>query len=93
MDRPALVDFYRSSRARTPARHQETIAAGATDAFRVLTFNMLAQGSIKREMFPYCATDTLKWAVRRNRLAAEIEAYDADICAFQVPPPPAPAAR
>lgn len=84
MSRKDLVEFYRKTRHFESARHQHTIAADSHDPFRVMSFNILAQGHIKRAQFPYCATETLKWSFRRERLIAEVEAYEADICAFQV---------
>jgi mRNA deadenylase 3'-5' endonuclease subunit Ccr4 len=79
-----LVAFYRQSRQWEPARHQATLAQGSHNPFKVLTFNLLAQGHIKRCLFPYCAKETLKWPYRRVRLIAELKAYQADICCFQV---------
>lgn len=79
-----LVRFYQDNRAWEAARHQLTFGQASHSPFTVLTFNILAQGHIKRTLFPYCAKDTLKWAYRRERLMAELQAYDADICAFQV---------
>lgn len=52
--------------------------------FTILTYNLLAQNYIKREIYPYCARETLKWAYRRKRLLTELEAYSADLGCLQV---------
>lgn len=83
-ERDEAVAFYRSSRCYEDARHRTTLARDSKDPFRVLTFNLLAQGSIKREQYTYCAHEVLKWWFRREQLIAEIQAYAPDIAAFQV---------
>lgn len=77
----ALVDFHRTHRKWEPARHQQTIVRGSQYLFRVLSYNLL--GHVKRTLFPYCSKETLKWHFRRDKLFAEVQAYDADICGFQ----------
>lgn len=51
--------------------------------FSLLTYNILAQDHIYRNSYPYCGKDTLRWKHRREVLAAELAAYDADIVCFQ----------
>lgn len=48
----------------------------------IMTYNVLAQGLIKRERFPTCGK-ALKWNVRRKILDAEIRGYDPDILCLQ----------
>jgi mRNA deadenylase 3'-5' endonuclease subunit Ccr4 len=52
-------------------------------SFTLMTYNILAQNHIKRVSYPYCSKDTLRWFYRRERLAAELRAYDADVVCFQ----------
>ncbi|KAJ1968582.1 RNA exonuclease ngl2 [Dimargaris xerosporica] len=56
-----------------------------TDAptFTVMTWNVLAQNLIKRELFPYCTKPQLKWRNRKGRLLAEFEFYRPDIACLQ----------
>lgn len=86
-EREDIVEFYRTSRVFEDARHRRTLALDSTEPFRVLSYNLLAQGSIKREQYPYCANDVLKWWFRRERLIDEIQAYAPDLAAFQVSAP------
>lgn len=50
---------------------------------KVVSFNMLAQSKIKREMFPKASHDTLKWHHRRGRLEELLKGFQADLLALQ----------
>ncbi|KAG1050512.1 hypothetical protein G6F43_007219 [Rhizopus delemar] len=52
------------------------------DQVRIMSFNILAQSLIKRELFPDSG-DILKWKTRRRLIVEEIELYDADIMSLQ----------
>ncbi|KAJ1985209.1 RNA exonuclease ngl2 [Dimargaris verticillata] len=52
-------------------------------AFTVMTWNVLAQNLIKRDLFPYCTKSQLKWRSRKARLLAEFEFYRPDIACLQ----------
>lgn len=49
----------------------------------LLTYNVLAQQKIRRSLYPYANSQTLKWNHRKDLLAAELTAYSADIACFQ----------
>ncbi|KAI0231274.1 RNA exonuclease ngl2 [Massospora cicadina] len=44
---------------------------------------LLAQCLIKRELFPYCDKQTLKWPPRAARLLKQVQALDSDVACFQ----------
>ncbi|KAG0910936.1 hypothetical protein G6F60_005206 [Rhizopus arrhizus] len=52
------------------------------DQVRIMSFNILAQSLIKRELFPDSG-DILKWKTRRSLIVEEIGLYDADIMSLQ----------
>lgn len=56
----------------------ETVVGG----IRIMTFNMLAQSLIKRELFPDSG-DILKWKPRRKMIIEEIKLYNPDILTLQ----------
>ncbi|GAA5802774.1 hypothetical protein HPULCUR_008249 [Helicostylum pulchrum] len=62
-----------------PDQVQLTTTAGS---IRVMTFNILAQSLIKRELFPDSG-DILKWKPRRKMIVEEIQMYNPDIIAIQ----------
>ncbi|CAG8718231.1 16628_t:CDS:2, partial [Racocetra fulgida] len=49
---------------------------------KIMTYNLLAQSLIRREIFPESG-DALKWKNRRPRLLKEILYYDPDVSCFQ----------
>ncbi|KAJ9072940.1 RNA exonuclease ngl2 [Entomophthora muscae] len=49
----------------------------------VLSYNILAQCLVKRELFPYCDKQTLKWLPRAQQLLKQIKCLDSDIACFQ----------
>ncbi|KAI7897576.1 Endonuclease/exonuclease/phosphatase [Cokeromyces recurvatus] len=51
-------------------------------SIRVMTFNILAQSLIKRELFPESG-DVLKWKIRRRMIIDEIKLYNPDIISLQ----------
>ncbi|CEG77885.1 hypothetical protein RMATCC62417_12566 [Rhizopus microsporus] len=55
---------------------------GHRHPIRVMSFNILAQTLIKRELFPDSG-DVLKWKTRKQMILEEIEFYDADIMSLQ----------
>jgi RNA exonuclease NGL2 len=48
---------------------------------RVLSWNILAQGLVRRKLFP--GSDCLKWKEREVGLCAEMRSHDWDVAAFQ----------
>lgn len=54
-----------------------------TRVLRVFTYNLLAQASIRREHFPYCSENALKWKSRKSRLLDEVKESKADVLCFQ----------
>lgn len=85
-DAVPTIEAYQNLRpmVRLPA-HIATVRSDerSLQSFTVLTYNILAQDHIYRTAYPYCGKHTLKWNQRKSRLAAELEAYDADIVCFQ----------
>lgn len=55
--------------------------SGEGSTVRVLSWNILAQGLVRRKLFP--GSDCLKWKEREAGLCAEMRAHDWDIAAFQ----------
>ncbi|KAI9281065.1 Endonuclease/exonuclease/phosphatase [Sporodiniella umbellata] len=53
-----------------------------SESIRIMSFNILAQTLIKRELFPDSG-DVLKWKTRRSMVIQEIGMYDADIMSLQ----------
>ncbi|KAJ9094328.1 hypothetical protein QFC19_008014 [Naganishia cerealis] len=54
---------------------------GDVKTFRLLTWNMLAQTLVRRELFP--GSDCLRWGERRDMLAQELTEYEGDIICLQ----------
>ena len=53
------------------------------DLIKILSFNVLAQTLIRREVFPTSSSKALKWTTRKENLFNEIRGYDADIICLQ----------
>jgi len=53
------------------------------EILRIFTYNLMAQGGIRREHFPYCSESALKWKTRKGKLLAEVIQSQADIICFQ----------
>jgi mRNA deadenylase 3'-5' endonuclease subunit Ccr4 len=49
----------------------------------VLSYNVLAQLFIKRELYPFASKNALRWGHRQKQLLSEILASQADIIALQ----------
>ncbi|CED84893.1 Transcriptional effector CCR4-related protein [Phaffia rhodozyma] len=64
------VDLQQGSQDRQP-----------DDAVRVMSWNILAQTLIRRDLFP--GSDCLKWTDREQMLISELDAYAADIICLQ----------
>lgn len=75
------VDIYRA--LRKLIHTNDPSLTSSKGSFTIVSYNIIAQSHIKREMYPYCAKDTLRWAYRRRRLQVELESMDADILALQ----------
>ncbi|CDH51607.1 ngl2p [Lichtheimia corymbifera JMRC:FSU:9682] len=58
------------------------LAKGRLGSFTVMTFNILGQCLVKRELFPDSG-EMLKWKTRRNMIAAEISMYKPDLMCLQ----------
>lgn len=69
--RLALPSFSQT----TPFMHPRKI--------KVLSYNILAQTLIRRELFPASSKNSLKWPTRRENLLQELKLYDADIMCLQ----------
>lgn len=75
------LQFY-SPRDWIPVKNANKEANGsATRTLRVLSWNILAQGLVRRKLFP--GSDCLKWKEREEGLCAEMRSHDWDIAAFQ----------
>lgn len=64
------------------------VATGASSppsgaSITVLSYNLLAQSLVRRDVFPYSSRSSLKVAFRRDNLLAELLAADADILCLQ----------
>jgi RNA exonuclease NGL2 len=55
----------------------------ASNLVNILSFNILAQTLIRRDVFPTSSKSALKWGTRRNNLFQEIQIYGADILCLQ----------
>jgi len=51
---------------------------------RIMSYNMLAQQLIKRNLFSFCSNRSLKWNYRSEKLVEQIVSYNADIVCLQV---------
>lgn len=50
---------------------------------RIMTYNILAQNCIRRELFQYCSSECLKWKNRREILLREMKESKSDIICLQ----------
>lgn len=84
MDNPRQLTPDEAARRRTIERRWIAVAPappGARTA-RVVTWNMLAQTLVRRELFP--GSDCLRWSDRKAMLQAEMEKHaDADVICLQ----------
>lgn len=53
------------------------------DTFTIMSFNVLAQTLVRRELFPTSSQQALKWPYRRENLLREISGYAADVLCLQ----------
>ncbi|KAJ1655952.1 RNA exonuclease ngl2 [Dispira simplex] len=58
-------------------------SAWPDDAFTVMSWNVLAQSLVRRDLFPYCSKTQLRWKYRKDRLVAEFLFYRPHIACFQ----------
>ncbi len=49
-----------------------------------MTYNLLGQTLIRRDTYPYCSSNCLKWGTRKQILLNEILHLATDIMCFQV---------
>jgi len=71
-------------RAWLPASASAAATGAATTAqIKVLSYNVLSQSLMRRELFPYASETALKWKQRSELLLREIALYDADIVCLQ----------
>jgi mRNA deadenylase 3'-5' endonuclease subunit Ccr4 len=59
------------------------LQASSDERIKILSFNILAQTLIRRDMFPTSSQRALKWTTRRENLAKEVSVYQADIMCLQ----------
>lgn len=52
--------------------------------FSFMTYNLLGQTLIRRDTYPYCSNNCLKWGTRKQILLKEILLFATDIMCFQV---------
>ena len=85
-----LAKTWPIKRAWLPLTSRVTSAASTVPAssrssplLTLVSYNMLAQHLIRREMFSYCSKQSLRLAHRRQQLTAELLSYSADILALQ----------
>lgn len=50
---------------------------------RVLSYNVLAQNLVRRELFPYASQPCLKWKVRSQQLLTEVLEHEPDVVCLQ----------
>ena len=67
----------------TSAAAPSAAAARSSPLLTLVSYNMLAQHLIRRELFSYCDKDTLRLHHRRQQLTAELLSYSPDIFALQ----------
>lgn len=53
------------------------------DTFTIMSFNVLAQTLVRRELFPTTSQQALKWPFRRETLLKELAVYGSDILCLQ----------
>lgn len=80
-----LIDVPMPTKERLLGGQLAELSAGVNHdvPFTVLSFNVLAQTLIRREMFPSSSAQALKWPFRRDTLHKEIQTYAADIMCLQ----------
>ena len=76
------IDAEKHIHVRQWLRVGDADAASASQRLRIVSWNMLAQGLVRRELFP--GSDCLKYKQRQPGLQAELASYDWDIGCFQV---------
>lgn len=67
--------------ANVKAGEENTLNGRMSHNVRIISWNILAQGLVRRKVFP--GSDCLKWKEREPGLCAEMMYYDWDIAAFQ----------
>jgi len=78
---PSDSQFYTPRRWVAKRNVKKEANGSATRTLRVLSWNILAQGLVRRKLFP--GSDCLKWKEREEGLCAEMRSHDWDIAAFQ----------
>lgn len=58
-------------------------ALSTRERFKIMSFNVLAQTLIRREVFPTSSAQALKWGMRRQNLYNEIQVYSPDVLCLQ----------
>ncbi|PVU87882.1 hypothetical protein BB559_005849 [Furculomyces boomerangus] len=64
-------------------RNTENINEDAPSTFTIMSYNLLSQTNIRRELFPYANSKSLKWKYRKNNLIQEILHHSPDIACLQ----------
>ncbi|KAI9475600.1 MAG: Endonuclease/exonuclease/phosphatase [Benjaminiella poitrasii] len=80
-NKPLNLSLKVMERAFTSVPHQTSLKT-VSGGIRVMTFNILAQSLIKRELFPNSG-DVLKWKTRRRMIIDEIKMYNPDVISLQ----------
>ncbi|KAG0368617.1 Endonuclease/exonuclease/phosphatase [Gamsiella multidivaricata] len=53
------------------------------DRFLFMTYNLLAQGLIRRDMFPHASQKALRWKFRKQNILQEFLAFNPDLACLQ----------
>ncbi|KAI8049283.1 Endonuclease/exonuclease/phosphatase [Syncephalis plumigaleata] len=61
----------------------DRLAIDSTRRITIMSYNILAQCLVRREMFPYCDKKSLKGSFRRENITHELRHYQPDIACLQ----------
>ncbi|KAK3805363.1 MAG: hypothetical protein J3Q66DRAFT_127970 [Benniella sp.] len=69
--------------AKDLAHHQGRARLRKKDRFLFMTYNLLAQALVRRDMFPYASQKALRWKFRKQNLLQEFLEYKPDLACLQ----------
>ncbi|KAI9290851.1 DNase I-like protein [Neoconidiobolus thromboides FSU 785] len=64
-------------------KHNELVCSQDNNGFTIMSYNVLAQALVSRELFPYCGKMVLKWKSRSIKIIKQIEELNPDIACLQ----------